>query len=377
MIIPDIQLHAERHGAPGWLIGAILASTFAVQLLISPFWGRVSDRVGRKPILLICSGFSALGMLVYGLSHGILLLILSRLLSGLGGANVAIAQAIVADGTTPEERTTSMGKIGAAITTGLIGGPVIGGFIGAGLGSQWVGFIAAASSGLGLVLIWLTLPKIEPKAGERQTKNMLFDLRLLRSFPQVRALVIVSCVAWFALATLEGTFGRLIKATLNFSQWHFGVVFGYESLIGFLVQAYFIAWLSKRVKDGPMIRGAYLLQGIGLGLTPFTYLFPIPSLWFAVLLGCSLFYAVGQGLASPTINSLCSKLTPEDRQGELFGLLQGARSIGFIVGPLIGGAMFDWWAASPYLLAGCVCALAAFLVKSPTELGSTAQTDLA
>ena len=373
MIIPDIQLLAESKGAPGWLIGAILASTFVVQLFVSPAWGRVSDRAGRKPILLFCTGFSALGMLIYGFSVSIPILILSRLCSGLGGANVAIAQAIIADGTSTEERTAAMGKIGAAITCGLIGGPVLGGFIGKYLGSSWVGFIAAACSALGLLLIWITLPNIRP-ASEAKSKTVLFDLRLLRSFPRVRDLVLVSCVAWFALATLEGTFGRLIKATLNFDQSHFGIVFGFESFIGFLVQAYLIAVIAKRIQDGTMLRGAYVLQGLGLGLTPFTYLFPNPSMWLVVLLGFSLLYAVGQGLANPTINSLCSKLTPEDRQGELFGLLQGARSLGFIAGPLIGGILFDWHPASPYLLAGCVCVLAAFLVRaeSPKEDAATA-----
>lgn len=366
MIIPDIQLLAESKGAPGWLIGAILASTFVIQLFVSPAWGRVSDRIGRKPILIICTGFSALGMLIYGFSISIPILILSRLCSGLGGANVAIAQAIIADGTSTEERTPAMGKIGAAITCGLIGGPVIGGFVGKYLGSSWVGFIAAACSVLGLLLIWVTLPKLDPK-GAAPSKLVVFDLRLLRSYPRVRDLVLVSCIAWFALATLEGTFGRLIKATLNFDQSHFGIVFGFESLIGFLVQAFLLAWVAKRVKDGPMLRVAYVLQGLGLGLTPFTYLFPNPTAWLAVLLGFSLLFAVGQGLANPTINSLCSKLTPEDRQGELFGLLQGARSLGFIAGPLIGGALFDWHPASPYLLAGCVCVLAAILVRPETS----------
>ncbi|MBL8059247.1 MAG: MFS transporter [Chthonomonas sp.] len=362
MIIPDIQLLAESQGAPGWLIGAILASTFVIQLFVSPAWGRASDRVGRKPILLICTGFSALGMLIYGVSTSIPLLLLSRLCSGLGGANVAIAQAIIADGTSTEERTAAMGKIGAAITCGLIGGPVLGGFVGKHLGSSWVGFIAASCSALGLLLIWGFLPNPKP-AGAAARKTVLFDLRLIRSYPRVRDLVLVSSIAWFALATLEGTFGRLIKATLGFDQSHFGVVFGFESLVGFTVQAYLLAVIAKRLRDGTMLRGAYVLQGLGLGLTPFTYLFPIPGFWLPVLLSFSLLFAVGQGIANPTINSLCSKLTPEDRQGELFGLLQGARSLGFIAGPLIGGVLFDWHPSSPYLLAGCVCVLAAVLVK--------------
>lgn len=366
MLIPDIQIRAEKLGAPGWMIGFILSSTFLVQLIVSPRWGKASDHLGRKPVLLLCTGFSAAGMLMYGFAVGIPMLLLSRVLSGLGGANVAVAQAVVADGTSAEKRTAAMGRIGAVITTGLIGGPILGGFVGHTLGSHWVGWIAGSCSLFGGVLLFLLVPKVEPKSGGEKTKTPFLDLRLLKSLPQVRALVIISAIAWFSLATLEGTFGRLIERTLNFNQSHFGIIFGFESTIGFLVQAYLIGWAAKRINDKNLLRGAYLLQGLGLALTPFAYLFPIPAAWLAVMLCFSLLYAVGAGLANPTINSLCSKLTPEDRQGELFGLLQGARSLGFILGPVLGGALFDWWFAAPYLLAGCVCILASAMVSSKT-----------
>jgi MFS family permease len=361
MIIPDIQIRAEKLGAAGWLIGATLASTFVVQLLVSPQWGRLSDGIGRKPVLLACSVLSASGMYLYGFAAIIPLLILSRIVSGLGGANVAIAQALLADTTTEQERTAVMGRIGGAISLGLIAGPVVGGFLGH-IGSTAVGLAAGSSSALGVLLILAFVPGSTKVATEAPRKRMIFDVSLLRELPQVRALALVATVAWFSLATLEGTFGRLIEHTLRFDQREFGIVFGYESLLGFLVQAFLIAWIAKRTEDNRLLSLAYLLQGLGLGLTPFTYLFPIPAAWLAVLLFCSTLYALGAGFANPTINSLCSKLTPAHRQGELFGLLQGARSVGFVVGPIVGGALFDAWPAAPYLLAGLTCVGAALLV---------------
>lgn len=363
MLIPDIQLRAQALGAPGWLIGAMLASTFIVQLFVSPQWGKVSDRVGRKPVLLICTAFSAAGMVVYGLAYAIPLLIASRIISGLGGANVAIAQALLADTTSEKDRTEAMGRIGAAISVGLIAGPVAGGFLGE-ISSAVVGFTAGASSALGLILILLLVPSPKPHDKAQTGKRMIFDFSLLRDLPKVRQLTMIAVVAWFSLATLEGTFGRLIKQTLGFGKQEFGIVFGYESLLGFLVQAFVIGWIAKRAKEEPLLRLAYVLQGLGLGLTPFVYLFPVPAAWLAVLLACSTFYALGSGFANPTINSLCSKLTPADRQGELFGLMQGARSIGFVVGPIVGGALFDYWFAAPYLLAGGTCLAAALMVRS-------------
>lgn len=363
MIFPDIQFRAEKMGAHGWLIGAILASTFVVQLLVSPKWGSLSDRIGRKPVLVACTALSAAGLYLYGFAGSIPLLFASRIVSGLGGANVAIAQALLADTTSEDERSAVMGRIGAAISVGLVAGPFAGGFIGH-ASSSLVGLVAGTCSAAGVFIMLAFVAGAKPEGETPASSKLIFDLSLLRSLPQLRALVAVAAVAWFSLATLEGTFGRLIEHTLNYDQREFGVVFGYESLLGFLVQAFFIGWVAKRVRDDRLLRFSYLLQGLGLGLTPFTYLFPIPAAWMVVLLLCSTLYAVGSGFANPTINGLCSKMTPDSRQGELFGLMQGARSVGFIVGPALGGALFDAWFGAPYLLAGATCIVAAAIVPS-------------
>ena len=268
---------------------------------------------------------------------------------------------LLADKTEHDERTNAMGRIGAAISLGLIAGPVAGGFLGQ-ISSKTVGVVAGSASALGLLLILGLVPGVAPKPQSTPTKHLIFNFSLLRDLPRVKSLAIVAAVAWFSLATLEGTFGRLIEQTLGYGKQEFGIVFGYESLLGFLVQAFLIGWIAKRSSDDRLLRLAYVLQGLGLGLTPFTYAFPVAGGWMAVLLIFSTLYAVGSGFANPTINSLCSKLTPGERQGELFGLLQGARSVGFVAGPIIGGALFDVWFAAPYLLAGLTCVAAAFLV---------------
>lgn len=363
MLIPDIQLRADALKAPGWLIGLMLASTFIIQVPISPHWGKLSDRIGRKPVFLACTAFSAAGMLCYGLAGTIPLMILSRILSGFGGANVAVAQALVADGTPAEARTIAMGRIGAAVTVGLIGGPVAGGFIGEHLNSHWVGYLAGAGSTLGGLLVWFLVPKQTAEPPSTPPRKLLFDFGLLRELPQVRSIAIVATIAWFSLATLEGTFGRLIKQTMGFGKGEFGIIFGYESLIAFFVQAFLLAWIIKRIKDFKLLRLGYLMQGLGLAITPFAFLFPFQSLWLVVLLLISTIYALGAGISGPTVNSLASNLTPDARQGELFGLLQGTRSVGFIVGPILGGILFDWYYAAPYILAGLTCVVAAMILR--------------
>ncbi|MEQ1822190.1 MAG: MFS transporter [Fimbriimonadaceae bacterium] len=364
MLIPDIQLRAAAMKAPGWLIGLMLASTFLVQVPLSPHWGSLSDRIGRKPVLLACTAFSAAGMLVYGFAAAIPMMIFSRVLSGFGGANVAIANALIADGTPTETRTVALGRVGAAVTLGLIGGPVVGGYVGDSLGSHWVGWLAGAGSALGFLLIWLFIPKQAPtKAAEPRGRTLFFEFGLLKEIPQVRRVALVASIAWFSLATLEGTFGRLLDQTMGFGKKQFGIVFGYESFVGFVVQAFLLAWIVTRVKDFKLLRIGYLLQGLGLAITPFAFLFPVPGLWMIVLLAISTIYALGAGVAGPTVNSIASNLTPPERQGELFGLLQGTRSIGFIVGPILGGALFDWWYAAPYMVAGLTCIAAALILR--------------
>ncbi|HRJ28041.1 MAG TPA: MFS transporter [Fimbriimonadaceae bacterium] len=353
MIIPNIQFRAEALGATGPVIGALLASTFVIQFVVSPHWGALSDRIGRKPILLICTLFSAGAMLMYGAASSLIGLLLSRVLAGLGGANVAIAQAYLADATTDEGRIAAMGRVSAAISLGLILGPSISGTLG--MSAATIGLVAGGASMMGALVLFLFLPRVPPVEKQDRLKRPVFDVRLLRDYPRLVPLILVLVVAWVSLATLEGTFGRLIKATLGMGDKEFGWILSYESIFSVVVQALLITWVSRRIRERSLLGLAYVAQGIGLVMTPFA-----PSL--AVLFVASTLYALGTGFANPTIYSLCSKIVPMSRQGELFGVMQSARSFGFVVGPVVGGTLFDWKPAAPYLLAGGACLLASVLV---------------
>lgn len=354
MAFPDVQLRAESYGARGWLIGALLASLFAVQFIASPWWGRLSDRIGRKPVIVVCTGLSALSMLVYAHATDVRLILASRILGGLAAANVVVAQAYLADITSEADRSAAMGRIGAAISGGLISGPALGGYLAAVGGNRLLGTTAAAFSGVGALIVLLFLRGQAPRHPQEPGKHPLIDLRLLRDLPSLRAFFVLASVSWFALACLEGTFGRLIEHKLNYHQAEFGAIFSFESLVGVVVQGVLLAWVIKRLGRAATLRLGYILQGLGLLLTPFA-----PGL--AVLFAFSGLYSLGISLSNPTVNAACSELAPADRQGELFGLLQGTRSIGFLVGPILGGVLFDWKPEAPYILAGGVGLLAAIL----------------
>lgn len=361
MVLPDVQLHGERLGLPGWAIGAILTSTFAVQFVASPLWGRISDQVGRKPILLAVSFLSASGLLLYGLAATPLLMLVSRVISGLGGANVSVAQAYASDITEKDQRTAILGRMGAAVSAGLIVGPALLAAIPRN-STVHVGYIAGASSLLGALLLTFALPSADVRqGGVGEQSGAVFRFTLLRRLPAVRTLVVAAVVGWFSLAILEGTFGRLIERTLHLGRPEYGAIFAYESVLGVVAQGFLLVWLATRTEDVWRLRVAFLAQGVGLGLTPIA-----PSL--GILFLVSGVYALGSGIASGTINGLCSRLTPQDLQGELFGLLQGARSIGFMVGPVLGGVIFDRYAPAPYFIAAAASFVAVMLVRIPRDI---------
>lgn len=355
MILVDLQFRAERFGADGLRIGLLLGSMFLVQMLVSSRWGRLSDRVGRKPVLFSCTALSAAGMVVYAFSTDLWGILASRILAGLGAANVAVAQAYLSDVTEEEARLGAMGRVGASISAGLIAGPSLAAALAAAGSASWIGFVAAGASGLATLWVALGIPAVRPAASVASEERKRSSFAILRDLPALRGLVAISVVSWFSLAALEGTFGRLIQRTLGFDQTEFGLIFGYESLLTVVVSGLLLSRLSKRFGDRALLQQGYLLQGIGLAAMPFA-----PGL--AALFGASTFFAYGQATTNPTVNSLASRLTPAARQGELFGWLQSARSVGFLVGPVVGGALFDLSPFVPYLGAGLVCVAASLLV---------------
>jgi len=365
MVLSDVQLRAQRlmpHGVPtGLVIGLILASTFVVQSLVSPLWGKLADRRGRKPVFLICTILSALAMTVYGLGDRIEFVFASRIVAGFGGANVAMAQAYVAEWFKGPSRTAAFGRIGAAVSAGLIAGPVLGGWMAHRFGSLSMAHVAAGFSFLGVAFGLVALPRdrvIEKVESEKRAGRR----RLLSEFPKVRPLFMIAVVAWSSLALLEGTFARLIHALFGYDQLQFGILMGFEATVGFLVQTWLLVLISRRYASRRVLFWGYLLQGVGLALNPVAGIWAalVPPL--AVLLVASFLFAIGVSVSNPTVSSLATAIVPEERHGELMGLMQAARSAGFVAGPALGGAFFDWSPSGPYYFAGLICIMAAGLV---------------
>lgn len=344
MTFPDVQLRAEKYGASGWLIGVVLASYYLVQMIVSPLWGRWSDRTGRKPVMVLCGVLSAGSMVIYALGHSVGAMLLSRIAAGFGAANVVTAQAYLTEAKDETGRAAAQGRISAAVSAGLVFGPVIGGFLAQAGGNFLLGIVAAAASGFGALWIVVAVPaQAVPGTGKRDLKSRSEAVSLLKDHSALRRLFVVAVVGWFALACLEGTFGRLIEHTLHYGQMEFGILLSVEALVA-VIQGGFYSHIARRLGAEKLLCLSYLFQAVGLGLMPFA-----PGLGTLALLGA--LFGLGVGLATPTINGRASVLTPESRQGEVFGLLQSTRAFGFLLGPILGGILFDVKPEAPYLVA--------------------------
>ena len=372
MLIPDIQLRSESMLAgfsfKGPIIGALLQSTFIVQLFASPRWGRLADRTGRKRVFVMCQWLSAIAMLVYGFAGSISLLFCSRILAGFGGANVSVAQAMAAV-SAGEDRKRVLGLVSATLSAGMIFGPAIGGFLAHGSSSKLIGVAGAVISFAGGLIVLFFVPKDTPQdtntlSPKSKEKSFFFDFSIFRSYPSLLPFFWIAVSASFALATLEGTFGRLIHAMLGFGQREFGMIFSYEAIVGILVSVFALGWLAKRFCDTTLLRIGYVAQGVGLGLNPLAGTLAGIAPGMIWLFVASTFFAFGSGIVTPTLAALASNTVPEEIQGEMFGTMQAARTVGFIIGPILGGFLFDFWHPGPYVFAATVCLFVAIALPA-------------
>jgi MFS family permease len=374
LVIPVLPTYARELHADDFLIGLLLASYSFMQFLCMPFWGRLSDHVGRRPIMLLSLFASAVGYLIWGFSHSLPMLFLSRLIQGAGNANIGVAQAYVADVTTAENRAKGMGAIGAAFGLGFVLGPAIGGlFLGPGwqtvvahlipVGSehmgalQVIGFLAAFMSLLDLVLTFFLLPEPDrrSKAGsERFSLGPSFIFKTLAT-PQLTVSLAIFFISTFAFANMESTLVLLTNDHYGLSPVQNSMMFAYIGLLIVFIQGGLIHRLSKKYGERKLIAVGTTLIAVGLILTPLTN--DTRVLYLALA-----FLAFGSGINTPSNQSMLSKLAPGEQVGGVLGVGQSLSTLGRIVGPAVGCAAYQYLGPiSPYAIGALAMMVAFFL----------------
>ncbi|HEY4395475.1 MAG TPA: MFS transporter [Polyangia bacterium] len=369
LVIPFLPGIARRLGA-GDFMATLPAAVYSImQFLFIPIWGRLSDRIGRRPVLLWSIGASAIGMTILGFSPTLIWLFVARFWSGIATANIAVAQAYIADVTPPEKRARGMAIVGIAFGLGFIFGPFIGGelsrFQVAGHEGMLPALVAAGLSTVNLLLALRTLPESLPaeRRGQALRRASPIDMSAFRAavaVPGIGAAVAINFVMMLWFSGMEQTFRLFTADGFGMSDAGTGRVFGLVGIVSAFVQGGLVARLVPRFGENRLVQGGLGIQAAAFALLGLSPLFG-PS-GKAALLVASALIALGNGLCSPTLPAFASRRASATTQGMTLGTLQSASALARALGPILGGALY---AAidprAPYLIGAAGLAVAALL----------------
>jgi MFS family permease len=390
IVLPLLPIYNRDLGASGLLIGVIQASYSAMQFLFAPSWGRLSDRIGRRPVLLVSTAGAAVSYSVFaygcGLSGSTALWVLlgSRILAGICGANITVAQAYIADITPPAERSKRMGLIGMAFGLGFVFGPPLGALGIQLLGLRGPGYLAASLCAINFFLALSILPESwkpssEHVAGRPHLAQWLHTL----GHPQVGLLVAVFFLATFCFASFETTLGLLISKNLHLNTLTHqdmkmsGYLIAFCGVIGAAVQGGMIGRMVKKSGEVRVIANSlFLLAG---SLAPLPFITGTGVVAWGLLLAVLAILAIGSSLTRPPVFGLISILTPAHEQGATIGIAQSAGSLARIIAPIFAAGLLDYHPALPYLICSGISLFTAVLVMQrlghqpqPVPAGTTA-----
>ena len=392
IVVPLVPIFSHNFNAPGWAIGCIAASFSAMQFLFAPVWGRLSDRIGRRPVLLVSTAGAAVAYALFAYASGLAkvegqavnvsalwLLAAARGFAGLCGGNITVAQAYIADITPPDQRSRRMGLIGMAFGLGFVLGPIISGVsLSLTKSNSAPGWVASALCAANFVLALMILPESRkpdstPAAQRPHLDQFLHTLGL----PKVGFLIVTFFLATFVFSAFETTlpllvihnFG-LLAPSGSHSNPSVIYLFAYCGIIGALVQGGSIGRLVKKHGEPKLIALSLLLTGVSLAPLPFIFgkdslsfgiLFQSAGLPWLAMLAVLAVLSVGSSLTRPPLFGLLSNLTPEADQGGTLGVAQSAGSLARIVGPIYANTLFEAHPAVTYVSCAVVAILAGLL----------------
>ena len=320
LVIPLLPFYAERYGASPQQVTTLLAVFSLMQMLASPLWGRLSDRIGRRPVLIVSLAASALSYLWLGFADALWMLFAARALSGVCAGNIAAAQAYIADVTPPEKRARGMGMIGAAFGLGFIIGPAVGGLVAgndlATADLRTPGLIAAGLSLAALLgVVFLLKESLPPGGREAPRRGRLQIVFEALGRPVLSRLLVIFFLVILAFAAMESTFALWAMRQFGWGPEQVGYVFTYVGILSAVMQGGLIGPLTRRFGEERLMTTGLVLIGVGLLLLPFAR--AVPSLAAAVSA-----LALGMGAMQPSLNSLISRRAGKDEQGGILGVAQ-------------------------------------------------------
>ena len=350
IILPLLPFIAKKYQANPAQIGFLIATYSFFQLLSSPILGRLSDRFGRKKLLIISQLGSALGFLILAFANNLPLLFLSRIIDGITGGNISIAQAYIADITDKKNRAKGMGLIGAAFGLGFIFGPALGGVL------SKISYSAPAllAAFVSLITILTTMfflketVNVKKVVDNPKTKFNLDELKRVFSIPNLLFLIIIFFLINLVFSLNQGNLALWTEKTFNYDALKNGYIFAYAGVLTVIVQILILPFLLKKFNEKTILKIALF----NLFLSFFLILLAKNELIFYLALT---FMPLGNGLANPSIQAIVSENVPKEEYGGTLGFLQSAGSLGRILGPIIGGEFFYYFGKDiPFLFASFI-----------------------
>ncbi|MBI9043162.1 MAG: MFS transporter [Anaerolineaceae bacterium] len=339
IIMPILPYYAENLGASATQLGLLTATYATLQFLFAPFWGRMSDKIGRKPLIIWGTAGFAVSFIIFGFSTKLWMLFAARAFSGLiSSATMPAILAYISDTTSNEERGEAMAQMGAAMGLGMIFGPVIGGFLGE--VSPTLPFFVAGVIGFGVsILTAFVLPEslsdeIRTQALESKNQpNSFFSIVKVLGGP-LAFLMGIAFLTSFGMSQLESTGALFYERRFGAGEAEMGVIFMVMGIASAITQGLFVGRAIRTWGEERSLQISLILTGIAY----FTYIF-ISNIYTAIL--AVVLVAITSSLLRPALNSMVSKMTPSTEQGVVMGVVNSYNSLGRMFGPVVGGMLFD------------------------------------
>ncbi len=349
--------------SPNVAVGLAAGVFSIIQFIFAPIFGSLSDRIGRRPIILGSIIANIIGYYLLGIAGSFWMLMVARIVSGFGSANIAAAQAYIADITPPQERAKRMGIIGAAFGLGFVFGPFIGGELYAmgelagGKGLYFIGVFTAVLCALNFILAWILLPEslVDKVSEYRKVSETFKGMVTVWRIDVIGELFLVSFIYTAAFSMMQTNASVLWDEKYHLKPNEIGYVFAMIGVFSAVVQGGLIGVFQKKLGIKKMLIWGCPMAAIGLTLIPL----PPDATWFyPVQVIAVMFLAFANGLLMPSINSLVSLNAPPDAQGKILGLLQSMGSLARAIGPLISGFLYDYYSSLPYFGGGVLMMIA-------------------
>ena len=342
IVIPLLPLYVKQFGASAAVCTAVLASYLVAQTICAPILGRISDRWGRRPVLIASLAGAAASFFMLGWAPSLLWLFVARVVSGITGGSISAAKSYIADVTTKENRAHGMGMLGAGIALGYVFGPPLGGVLGH-VHITLPYFVAGGIALLNCIAAVFFLPappRVAPREGADELSSFAYARRAL-SQPRLGAyLAIVFCVT-LTFSLFTGTYALFCEQQLGFRQNKIGLLFGFAGVVAAVVQGGMIRPLVKRAGELPLVAVGAVMFAASMALLPL-------AASLAAILGVLLLMSCGNSFNGPTLLALISHEAPPEEQGRALGFEQSMESVARITGLLLGGALFDLHCWAPY-----------------------------